>query len=119
MKIVDPENLPKWVRDLYAEQPTRFLPGLWTIDDSGDYHMWSTLGSFHKLELEGKTLPGGIKPADVVDWYALPSWVKGSYSSEAEMERLQSYTWVRGNLSGTEYHAYEPNGRYAGKWARE
>lgn len=117
MRIVDVNDLPQWVKDLRANQPTpRFMPGLWTVDEQGDYHMWSTLGSFHRCDLKGKA-PKGVDPDDVVDWYDLPAWIKGSYSTEAEMLRLQALTWVKGSEST--YFAYDEKGKYIGIWERE
>lgn len=119
MRIVDHEDLPKWVHDLYAKQTPRFVPGLWTVDDQGDYHMWSTLGSFHKRTAEGndRKMPKGVDPKDIVDWYSLPTRIKGSYRTDAEMHHLKSLTWVKG--SNTTYFAYGRDGRYAGMWETE
>jgi hypothetical protein len=72
--------------------------------------------SFHRRDLKGKA-PRGVDPAAVVDWYDLPTWIKGSYRNDAEMRRLQALTWVKGTEST--WFAYEPNGRYAGMWERE
>lgn len=117
MRIVDVNDLPQWVKDLERETPTRWTPMLWTVDEQGDYHAWHTSGSFHRRDLKTRKTPTGVDPADVVDWYSLPTWIKGSYSSDDEMNRLKSYTWVKGSEST--YFAYEPNGRYAGIWERE
>ncbi|AZS06762.1 hypothetical protein HOU95_gp045 [Streptomyces phage Hiyaa] len=52
-----------------------------------------------------------------VDWYDLPTWVKGSYRTNAEMDTLKSYTWRK--TGEDEFQAYDLQGRYVGLWARE
>lgn len=50
------------------------------------------------------------------DWYDLPTWVKGSYSTDDQMRLLQSFTWVKVD---DEYFAYDPEGAYVGRWGLE
>lgn len=115
-RLVAHENLPRFVRGLAEDHPelTDRIEYRWTVDDQGAYTSWKRVSSYVPLKPK---LPPNIDPADVIDWYALPSWVKGSYRTEDEMRRLQSLTWVKGSEST--YFAYEPNGRYAGMWERE
>lgn len=118
MRFITANELPGWVNALMAERPFRDEPKFWAVDESGDYHALAEMGTFHRRDLKGKA-PAGVDPDDVVGWYDLPAWVKGSYSTEAEMLRLQSLTWIRGNLSGSTYFAYDEKGKYVGLWERE
>jgi hypothetical protein len=114
-RIVAAENLPRWVRN---EMETHRVPlghvSMWTVDANGVYEAWRPTAIFKP---KAPKLPDHVDPDRVVDWYALPSWVKGSYRTEAEMRRLQSFTWV--NQGCDAYRAYTPDGEDAGLWARE
>lgn len=116
-------NVPEWVKamispdDPEGRDPDGFF---WTVTDSGVFEAWKRpempSSMYHPRTPK---LPEGVDQNDVVNWYSLPSWVKGSYRSDAEMHRLKSFTWVR--LGGAEelYDAYTREGEYAGRWGRE
>lgn len=54
----------------------------------------------------------------IIQWIDLPPWVKGGYSSEAQMRTLQEMTWAVDPDSDT-YLAYDAEGRYAASFSRE
>jgi hypothetical protein len=111
-RVVSVDDLPRWVRNEQEATPHRD-PSLWTVDETGQYEGWIKVSIFTP---KAPRLPDSVDPGDVVDWYALPGWVKGSYRTEAEMKRLQSFTWVG---KGETFFAYTPEGEYAGTWGRE
>ena len=117
------KNVPEWVKAMIRPtDPEGMNPDgfFWTVTDSGVFEAWqrpeAPLSTYHPL---APKLPEGVSQNDVIDWYAFPSWVKGSYRSDAEMHRLKSFTWVR--LGGPEevYDAYTREGEYAGRWGCE
>lgn len=121
-KIVTFDQLPAWVLNMAENEPEGSNPDgfFWTVTDSGVYEAWARPEmptSFYHPRVT--KLPEGVDAANVVDWYDLPAWVKGSYRNDAEMRRLQSYTWVRVSGAEERYNAYTPEGEYAGPWARE
>lgn len=113
-------DLPRWVREMVAGEPEDGDTGeyLWTLTESGVYEAWRRpqmpASTYHPRT---RKLPEGVDRNNIVDWYDLPVWVKGSYRSDAEMRRLQSFTWVRADED--RYNAYTPEGEYAGPWVRE
>lgn len=57
-----------------------------------------------------------------VDWYDLPTWVKGSYSNEKQLTQLKSFKWTQSNASTTDneiYYSYTAEGAYLQQWSRE
>lgn len=119
-KMVEFEQLPEWVRDMAQNEPEGSNPEgfFWTLTDSGVYEAWARpivpTSTYHPRLSK---LPPGVERANVVNWYDLPTWVKGNYGSEAELQRLKSFTWVRADQD--RYNAYTPEGEYAGPWVRE
>lgn len=114
------KNIPEWVKAMCADDPEGQNPDgfFWTVTDSGVFEAWARpempTSTYHP---RSPKLPKGVEPNDVVNWYSLPSWVKGSYRSEAEMRHLQSLTWVR--KAEDSYVGYTREGEYAGTWGRE
>ena len=120
-KVVTFDQVPEWVKAACRNDPEGTNPDgfFWTLTESGVYEAWprSEMPSsiYHPRTPK---LPEGVDPAGVVDWYDLPVWVKGSYRSDAELQRLKSFTWVR--TSADRYDAYTPEGeQYTGPWVWE
>lgn len=125
-RLITWDQVPAWVRPAETDpsqspQLRALMKVLWTtstVNDNVLYAYWPD-GTF-MAQWERKhnvTLPKDVDPTSVVTWYDLPTWIKGSYRTDAEMRHLQALTWVKGSEST--YFGYEANGRYAGMWERE
>lgn len=55
-----------------------------------------------------------------VDWYDLPTWIKGGYANEKEMRALQASKWTRSSSApDTYFYQYTSEGAYLRQLARE
>lgn len=55
-----------------------------------------------------------------VDWYDLPTWIKGAYRNDKEMWALKRSKWTTSAASTLEYYyQYCSEGIYRRQWSRE
>lgn len=115
MRIVNPEEVPSGIVSLFREHPEQI--DAWAIDEeTGTYWTLKKVSSYGIAHIQPK-VPKGVDPKDVVSWYDLPTWIKGSYRSEDHLRALKSRVWVRGNL--TTYFAYTAGGQYLQMYEQE
>lgn len=59
-----------------------------------------------------------VRDIRIVQWADLPAWIKGAYSTEAQMDALKAMTWAVGS-DGNTFYAYGPDGHYAAVFTKE